>query len=978
MTTSATSAPQTSAAPETSAAPDDRAMRAVGTTAVDAAVCHVVTHVHWDREWYRPFEAFRARLVELAARVCDELDDGRMDTFHLDGQTIVLADVAALRPDLADRLRAHAAAGRLTVGPWHVLADNQLVSGENLIRNLLAARRHAPGTPAGVGYSPDAFGHPADLPRLLNGFGMDTALVWRGAPEGVARFRWRSPDGSEVFAVNQGYHGAEVLWGDDAEAAAERLAGFLATERDRLPGGPWLLMNGGDHLAPTDPARRLAEIAATDVVRATTVRHSTLEEFFTHARAAADPADLPLREGELRDPAGYLTFILPGTLSARTDLKQANIAAQNLLERWAEPLLALHAPDDATLRADLDHAWELLLRNAPHDSICGCSVDEVHRENAVRYERVTQLGDHVVTRALAAAGLDVRAYGDRCEDITHLVVVNPHGDTATDLVEVDLLTAPGRHPVEISTADGTPVAFEAETLGEETAFEADIDLLPDSRPSLRHRLRVAAPPVPGLGRRVLTVRLEALANQDTDTHLTAARDGVTQHGGPPAADALPGSDARSAPGGLPHAGSRPVPGGAAGTVALPGSGDTAALDGLPAPVQTSASVGITAPDGGRLTAAADASLTWHRADGTTLLGLGLLTDGGDAGDTYNYDPPVGDMTVRPRLVRVRARRSSVREVLEIDAVLDLPAGLTPDRTRRTRDTVAVPVRVTVSTRPGDPLLRWDVEIDNRARDHRLRLHLPTAHGADTWTGDGHWSLLERPVAADLGPLPDARGHEAVCGSAPVQSLGAVGRGVHRSALFAPGLPEMRALGGAETATGADQEIVVTLLRCVGWLSRFDLRSRTTGAGPMLATPDAQLPGVHRFRLAAAFGHAVADDTDLARLAAAYRTPLRAWQARPGTVPADADAAVRVEGALLTALKPAEPGGAGVDGGALILRLTNPTASPARARVHAPPGALLVPARLDESPTGEPAVRATAEPSVWPLAPYAAVTVRISR
>ncbi|MFF3890394.1 hypothetical protein [Streptomyces sp. NPDC001914] len=879
------------------------------TTGADATstVCHVVTHVHWDREWYRPFEAFRARLVELAEHVCTQLDDGRMSAFHLDGQTIVLADVAALRPDLADRLRAHAAAGRLTVGPWHVLADNQLVSGENLIRNLLTARRHAPadGALAQVGYSPDAFGHPADLPRVLRGFGMDTALVWRGAPDGVARFRWRSPDGSEVFAVNQGYHAAELLWGDDTQAAASRVADFLAAERARLPHGPWLLMNGGDHLAPTDPTHRLAKLSLSESTPKGTVLHqSSLEDFFTAARAAAEQQPLPLIDGELRHPAGYLTFILPGTLSARTDLKQANTAGQNLLERWAEPLIALHAPHSATLRADLDHAWDLLLRNAPHDSLCGCSVDEVHRENAVRYERVHQVGEHILLRALADAGIDVRAYGDRPEEHTDLVIINPHPYAVQELLSTEILTAPGRYPTEIAAADGTLIPFEYEELGQETSFEADLDLLPDSRPSLRHRLWLRTPSVPGLGRTVLRIRLSSQP--------------------PVAARAFSVEERR-----------------------------------------------MTASDGGHFEVQPDASLSWHRADGTVLPEIGLLTDGGDSGDTYNYDPPVHDRLIRPRLTACTARRSAVREVLDIDAVLELPIALAPERDRRADQTRAVPVRISVARWHDDPLLRWHIEVDNTVHDHRLRLHVPTAAGSPTWTGDAHWSLIERPVVSDLGPLPQERGREAVCGSAPVQSLGAVGRDDHRTALFAPGLPEMRALAGDETASGAQQEIVVTLLRSVGWLSRFDLRSRTTGAGPMLAVPDAQMTGRHAFTVAMAFGSDIAADRDLARTAARYRTPLRAWQARPGTYVADAAGGLHVEGGCeLSALKPAE------NGAGCVLRLSNPVAEPVDIMIHAPGGTRLVPSRLDEHPTGEPERVAGMESGRWTLEPYSTLTLRI--
>jgi alpha-mannosidase/mannosylglycerate hydrolase len=869
-----------------------------------AAECHVVTHVHWDREWYRPFEAFRARLVELAEQVCAELDDGRLGSFHLDGQTIVLADIAALRPDLARRLREHAAAGRLTMGPWHVLADNQLVSGENLIRNLLTARRWAgDASLAGVGYSPDAFGHPADLPRILSGFGMDTALVWRGAPPGVARFRWRSPDGSEVFAVNQGYHAAEVLWPDaDPGGDDRRLTDFLTAERDRLPDGPWLLMNGGDHLAPTDAAARVDRAQGTAAAQGVHLRESTLEDFFEAARKATSRTDGPaghgellLHEGELRLPGDRLTFVLPGTLSARTDLKQANTAAQTLLERWVEPALALHAPHDATLAAELRHAWDLLLRNAPHDSICGCSVDEVHRENHVRYERITQIGEHVLQRALLASGLDTRRYGDRPDREAAFAVLNPHGGPHSGPVEVELLTAVGRFPTAVTGPDGQPVPFEAEDLGVETSFEADLDLLPDSRPSQRHRLRLIADQVPALGRAVYRVRL----------------------------------------------------------------GDTATT-----PARVAKGRELVLADGTVAYAADDASLTLTLPDGRTITGFGLLTDGGDSGDTYNYDPPRHDSVHTPVLRAVRRLVSDVRTTLEAEADLVVPARLRDDRQGRADETVSLPVRVSVTAWTGQNTLHWRVDVDNRALDHRLRLHLPTPDGTGTWTGDAHFALIDRPVTADLGPLPDEPGHEAVCGAAPVQSAAAIGGGAGRVTVAAPGLPEMRGIPGRQPGT---DELVVTLLRSVGWLSRFDLRSRTTGAGPMLPTPDAQLPGPRSFRLATALG-----DADLAAFAADVRVPMRAVQLRPGSEAAASEPGLSVRGARLSALKQAE------DGNGLILRVGNPSAEPTEVDVCVPAATQVIACRLDETsdPGQLPPSRHPDGTLRWVGAPYSLTTLRL--
>ncbi|MER5967607.1 hypothetical protein [Streptomyces sp. NPDC002057] len=847
-----------------------------------APTCHVVTHVHWDREWYRPFESFRARLVELAEHICAELDTGRMTAFHLDGQTIVLADIAALRPDLAERLTAHARAGRLTMGPWHVLADNQLVSGENLVRNLLAARRWgADASLATVGYSPDAFGHPADLPRILNGFGMDTALVWRGAPPGHARFRWRSPDGSEVFAVNQGYHAADVLWPADAEAEEDhRVTDFLTSEAERLPDGPWLLMNGGDHLAPAATTARVEAARRQGDPLGVTLRESTLEAFFEEARLAY-AEDLPVITGELRAPGDHLTFLLPGTLSARTHLKQANSSAQTLLERWAEPLVALHAPHDRTLLAELRHAWELLLRNAPHDSLCGCSVDEVHRENAVRFDRVQEAGEHIVTRALAAAGVDTRLYGALPAHEAVLAVVNPHAAPHTGPVTVDLLTAPDAFPVRLLDEDGREIPFESTPQAAGIHFEADLDLPPDSRPARRHVLRFVARDVPSLGRACFTVHLGTAPHE---TSLPRTEDG-------------------------------------AGTL------DTGA--------------------GYQLSAAPDASLTLTLPDGTEVRGFGRIVDGGDRGDTYNYDPPAEDRLVSPRLQGVRRIDSPVRGTLELDATLDIPSALSPDREARGPERVDIPVRLSVTTwhdaAPG--ALHWDVSFDNTADDHRLRVHFPALDDTGVWLADGHFSLIERPVATDLGPLPDARGHEAVCASAPVQSLSSLGAGAGRIAVAAPGLSEVRAIRRDDDGT---PELVLTLLRAVGWLSRFDLTSRTTGAGPMLPTPEAQCRGPQRFRFATTLGHQVADDHALVDFGAAFRVPLRAWQVRPGSAVGTFRDGPVVDGAVLTSLKPAE------DGHGVILRVSNPTSEPSPVGVELPDGVAATTVRLDESATDTPA------------------------
>ncbi|GAA3753094.1 glycosyl hydrolase-related protein [Micromonospora maritima] len=811
---------------------------------------HVVSHTHWDREWYRPMESFRARLAELVARVCDQLDAGELGRFHLDGQTITASDALAVRPDLAARIRDHAAAGRLHVGPWHVLADNQLVSGENLVRNLLAARRVAADlglTLADVGYCPDAFGHPADLPRVLRGFGLDTALVWRGAPPHLARFRWRAPDGSEVVAVNQGYYEPEVLW--EAASAADRLAAFRDKQAGRDADGPYLLLNGGDHLAPRPLPAGLADGAATE---------STLAGYFAAVRDAV-PADAVV-EGELRYPGDWLTFVLAGTLSTRLYLKQANAATETLLEAWAEPLTVRSGRADAL--GLLRHAWDELLQNAPHDSICGCSVDEVHRENEVRFDRARQAGEHLVERALLDLGLDTRLAGDPVTDAAALAVVNPHAAPVTGPVVVDVHTAPGHTVGGLVDAHGEPVPYDLLETEPTPLFCADLDILPDTRDTLRHRVAFVA---------------------------DAPAGGWTGY----TATVVPGAPAA-------------VPSGVPGRTVTRGDWT--------------------------LTVADDASFTLtDAATGRTLPGLGRLVDVGDAGDTYTYDPPRRDETVTPVVREAWVHDGPVASRLVVRADLDVPAGLTPDRSARSAERVVLPLTVTATLWAGVPELDWRLEFDNAADDHRLQAHFPTDAPATDWTADAHFSLLTRPLKAPLGPLPEQRGYEADAGVAPVRSLATL----PGLAVLAPGLPEVQGIAGERPS------LAVTVLRAVGWLSRPDLRARTAGAGPQLPTPEAQC----RRRVTAAIGVRLDDDEATVTAAAARRrAPLRAWQLRPGALAPAVTPGLRVDGAQVSAYKPAE------DGDGAVLRLVNPTSAPVEATVSGLAGTS-VECDLAERPVG---------------------------
>ncbi|WAB84363.1 hypothetical protein OVN20_01965 [Microcella daejeonensis] len=889
---------------------------------VERTACHVVTHVHWDREWYRPFEAYRTRLVELVEQICRQLDSGAIASFHLDGQTITLRDVAALRPDLVDDVRRHVEAKNLTIGPWHVLADNQLVSGENLVRNLLAARRYgaAIGQLTDIGYSPDAFGHPADLPRILAGFGIDTALVWRGAPPDASEFRWRSPDGSEVYAVNQGYYEVDVLW--SAEGRQERVLAFLEREDARREGGPWLLMNGADHVAPRDTTAVIDALAPLESAR---LEQSTLERFFTELRSTRPSPQVV--EGELRHLGRAGTFLLPGTLSTRVYLKQRNAEAEALLERIVEPLLAAETmtsrsggveeahragPDvgDASTVGHLRHAWELLLENAPHDSICGCSVDEVHRENEVRFERVMQLGDQLVQRALQRRGFDSRVHGAPATSETRVVVYGPIAAAGRRTpVTVDIAIAPDRTAVSLTAPDGSEVPFEVDDLGVAMSFEADLDLLPDSVRARSQRLRFLSDVEPG-GFVVYTVLLSEGRREDVDTEEMA----------------------------------------------------------IESRIEISERFHVRVGD--------DASITvMDVAGGVEHRGLARLVDGGDRGDTYTFDPPAQDRLVNAVATStVEVTRTAVRTIARWRGRLDTPAAL--DETRDSRSDATMPTDVAfelVHWHGGDEL-DWSATLLNASRDHRLRAHFPIVGHVDRWRSGQHFSSLDRPFGAELGVLPTTSNHEAAIGTHPAHGYAAAGE----LALLLDHVTEVQGIerrDESDRCEGDHVELAITLLRSTGWLSRFDLRTRTTGAGPMLETPEAQVLRPLQARVGLRFGAVASDAFALADAADARRAGAVSRQLREGTELSTTTRApeLSVRDAIVTAWKPAE------DGGGSVLRLANPSPEPRVATVRVDRSIEATTVRFDETAVSADLIRTDHDTDAMievPLAPHSTASVRL--
>lgn len=919
----------------------------------------IVSHTHWDREWYRPFQEFRFSLVELVDYLLDLLSrDEQYKYFMLDGQTVVLEDYLELRPERRDELTGWIRAGRLLVGPWYVLPDEFLVSGESLVRNLLEGQRVASsfGEPMPVGYIPDPFGHVAQMPQILRGFGITSAAIWRGLGRDLrsSEFWWSGLDGRSVLALHlaDSYSNAADL-PRDPELLKRRLTRIRAG-LEPLAATPYLvLMNGRDHGFPQKELPEIIRTAAACCPEVT-LEHASLP-IIMRRLAEQDGSGWPVVRGELR--SGERSPLLPGVLSARMWIKQRNAVCEALLEKWAEPFAAwahlrLGEPDQ---REMLRYAWRQLLVNHAHDSICGCSVDQVHDEMAPRFDQIEQLAERIVDRALGALARHVAIGGvpAGAPSGPGAVVFNPLAWPRSDSV---VLSVPPELAGGLVDQDGTRIS--AQIVGPERTDSYDLDMPPQEIVSLLEM--AGAGNVQGWDAAALS-RLESwgcglfgdsmTGGRLSDVSIAPGPQGGSYrvvmelgHGRSGDHDLLGRALSRLAriaadhatrviqlrvvrrqvqvcfvPPAVPacgYAGYRLT--GTSVASGAPGASTDAVRDFGNGLEDAHLRVEVDGEDG---------SLTLiDRGTGEVYRGLNRFVDGGDAGDEYNYSPPRFDRLIsRPmaRPIVTVVESGPVRASLRIDCVLELPAALADDRGSRSDSVVECPASVTVSLAADARRLEIRVELTNLARDHRLRVHFPTGCDAGRAFVGGHFAVLER--AHEL-PVADGSWIEQPIGTRPLSGFVDVARGKRGLLLASRGLSEYEVL-----TTPAGDEIALTLLRSVGWLSRDDLLVRVGHAGPGFPTPGAQCLGPQTFEYAV-IPH-LGGWRSVVREAQSYLYSLRARLA-PGRendiVGRDSFFALEPEPLEVTATKVAE------DGRGLIVRFYNPLPEPVTARLAVRP------------------------------------------
>ena len=686
---------------------------------------HIISHSHWDREWYQSFESHRMKLIELVDNILDKAEnDPEFGGFFLDGQVIAIDDYLEIRPEKRAQVEKCIREGKVQTGPWYILQDEFLTSGEACVRNLQVGMQEAEqyGAVGNVGYFPDAFGNAGQMPQVLKQAGMDAVVFGRGVkPIGpnnevtggqyestYSEMMWASPDGTKlpgILFANWYNNGVEIPV-DEAEAKVywdKKLADarkFAATHQ-------LLMMNGCDHQPlqkNITEAIRVARKLYPDVE----FIHSDFKKY-VEAMGKEISENFSTVKGELTSQETDGRWTLANTASSWIGLKQDNRAGETALERKAEPAAAMaDVMGKAYPEDQMIYSWKKLMQNHPHDSICGCSVDEVNEEMKTRFAKSRQVADAIYDESVEylTNKVNTAALPGDGEKIP-FVVWNTSGETKSQVVEKELhlfrdynlFVWDGYEAAEkvelpamvLRDADGNVVPAKIADAG--VAFGYD---LPDDRfrqPYMAKKVLVTfEAEVPALGYR--TYYLET-AEQAQDVDVVSADENVLEN------DAV--------------------------KVVVNADGSYNLLD---------------------------------KKTGRMYENLGFYEDTGDMGNEYIYIQDSGKQVVSTKGMKAEiscVERNAFRTVVEICHKMMVPSGMDEELLRqremcidpytrvanRSSELVEMDVKTVLTLEKSAKGLRVATTICNQAKDHRVRVILPTGLDTSMHMADSAFEVVRR-------------------------------------------------------------------------------------------------------------------------------------------------------------------------------------------------------------------------------------------
>ncbi|MGD9396440.1 MAG: glycoside hydrolase family 38 C-terminal domain-containing protein [Candidatus Thorarchaeota archaeon] len=800
----------------------------------------IVPHTHWDREWYLPFQRFRMKLVNLIDELLNILDNHEY-SFMLDGQTILIEDYLEIRPEKREELLKRIQEGKISVGPWYLLPDEWLVGAESLVRNLeysqsLAKRLKIPLMD--IAYLPDQFGHSSAIPQILHDItNLRTTTLWRGVPSDIKTvpFSWKSHSSSNASIRGiylPGGYGNFAILPEDFDSFANLVNDNVDELEPFSPVPVYLLMNGSDHRFPQSYAIDYVDSMKKDGFD---ISIGSLREYAYYLeQAIVQEKHTPLiYEGEFRSPAR--APLLQDTYSARMWIKVWNQKVEDLLTMRVEPISSYlwFCLDIEYPRGFLETAWKWLLKNHPHDSICGCSVDQTHDEMRSRFSWAESVGESVIDDSISKIQKSATP-----SKTSSLIVFNASG-TMRNPVYFEFSYPKEKKVSGIKTQDGTIFEVQPVTSKEDIFMEATVGL---TMAKMGMRL------LPG--RKLMDFYINDVEYYEGDEPgLLELRFISDRH---PIGEFDMDEFKREARKMIESkrykkvhlVASRPTQNVYATLIPLQPWTFTQ-LD----PVEKDPDVIVDAVFEVEKNKAAnrfyivsfnkDGSMKLkNKETGLTYDRLHVFEDFGDRGDEYTFsrvEPEKAKPTqVKRDLIAIGPIFAEIRQTMSLEIFESIDAS----REKRV-GTVAIPVESIFRFYRDSPRIEVTTRITNRAKDHRLRVCFDLPFTTDKTITSTHFGCVHRDSNPETIPDEDELERtkstfpEMPSGIQPQKQFIRIEEEAGNNAITAlnKGLPEVELVGG--------KRLAITLVRSVGWLSRSDFPERPIHAGPPEETPAAQ-------------------------------------------------------------------------------------------------------------------------------------------
>jgi len=528
----------------------------------------VVSNTHWDREFRHTFEKTRRRLLTMMDVTVDILEkDPEYASFTMDGHTIMIDDYLEMRPERRALIEKLIKARRLIIGPYYTLPEEFSVGQEPLVRNLLWGRRTVEkygGKVGTVAYTPSSWGQTGQMPQILSDFGQKYMMFYRGIShdETDAEWIWEAPDGTRItasrFAIfcryNWYYQVHRAVTADavfeknyDWDAhdevpvrIADGMAGedltfdlqapelkydkvklkqaiFDMIEREgrHFTTPVFLAMHGHDISAAHPLESQIIKDAKELLEGEYCIEHTDLEGFWDAVEKHLDHEKMTVLKGERRSylKEGMWTFLFPGTISARTYLKQKDFSATARLVYYAEPLASMASSLGMEYpKSYLDRGWSHLLSNHTHDANGGCAPDAVCEEIASRYAKASDIGDIVIEDAMCHIAKNISPEGQP-QGAMQLIVFNSLPFERDVIAPIDL-EVPARHKAKaarlVSTSN-TEVARQPISVEKSSLFVDSIWEVPRIVDSNRIKFYAKLSKLPALGYRAYMIVPESQA-----------------------------------------------------------------------------------------------------------------------------------------------------------------------------------------------------------------------------------------------------------------------------------------------------------------------------------------------------------------------------------------------------------------------------------------------------------------------------------